>query len=390
MDWIVPPSRSGRGLYDVLPSLLGAVGVPGHADTIGFGPCRNAVALLVDGLGWTLLDEYAADAPFLASLATEPPGTAGFPSTTVTSLTSLGTGRCAGEHGIVGYSFAEPDGGLLHPLSWSTHGTPEDAAGQRRSLLQQWPPEQAQSQDTVLERAAAAGVDVRIAVPAEFSGTGLTRAAFRGAEFRGVRAMGDLAAELLAAAEAASPTLCYGYHGQLDMLGHLHGPGALPWRMQLAQIDRLVAAIAERLPADALLTVVADHGMVEVDPETAWDADTDPALSEGVRALGGEVRARHVYTEPGAQNDVRAAWQETLGPSTAVLTRQQAIDEGWFGPTVTDDVRWRIGDVLAVLRDSGVVRSVAEPGESRLRGHHGSLTADEVLIPLLRVRGGDG
>lgn len=386
MDWIVPPNGRGRGLADVLPSLLDAIGVAGFTDTVGFPRCRNAAVLLVDGLGWTLLDEYAADAPFLSSLATGSPGRAGFPSTTVTSLTSLGTGRCAGEHGIVGYSFAEPDGGLLHPLSWSTHPT-SDGAGRRRSLLDQWPPEIAQPQDTVLERAATAGVDVRIAVPSEFAGTGLTRAAFRGSRFRGTHAMGDLAAELLAAAESPGPTLCYGYHGHLDMLGHVHGPGSLPWRMQLAQIDRLVAAIAERLPSSTVLTVVADHGMVEIDPSAAWDADTNPALTAGVRMLGGDVRARHVYTEPGAEADVQAAWRETLGPDDVVLTRQQAIDEGWFGPTVTDEARWRIGDVLAVLREGGVVRSVAEPTESRLRGHHGSLTAAEVLIPLLCVEG---
>ncbi len=387
MDWIVPPGRDGRGLADVLPSLLGAVGTPGFADTIGFPPCRGAAVLLVDGLGWNLLSEHAGDAPFLASLAGSP-GTAGFPSTTVTSLTSLGTGRCVGEHGIVGYSFAEPGGGLLHPLSWSTHGTADDGAGHRRSLLRHWPPEQAQATPTALERASAAGVDVRIAVPAEFAGTGLTRAAFRGARFRGVYALGDLASELLSAVDSPGPVLCYGYHGHLDMLGHVHGPGSLPWRVQLSQIDRLVAAIAGRLPSSAVLAVVADHGMVEIDPATAWDADTDPVLSEGVRMLGGEVRARHVYVRPGARTDVQEAWRSRLGPEAVVLTREQAIDEGWFGPAVTEETRWRIGDVLAVLRDSGVVRSAVEPKESRLRGHHGSLTADEVLIPMLCVQGG--
>ena len=116
MDWIVAPDHDGRALSDVLPSLLGAMGIDGFADTIGFPGCRNAVALLVDGLGWELLRDHAADAPFLASLLTRPPLKAGFPTTTVTSITSLGTGRCAGEHGVVGYTFAEPSGGLLHPL----------------------------------------------------------------------------------------------------------------------------------------------------------------------------------------------------------------------------------------------------------------------------------
>ncbi|GAA4849724.1 alkaline phosphatase family protein [Saccharopolyspora rosea] len=381
MDWIVAPDHDGRALSDVLPSLLGAMGIDGFADTIGFPGCRNAVALLIDGLGWELLRDHAADAPFLVSLLTRPPLKAGFPTTTVTSITSLGTGRCAGEHGVVGYSFADPSGGLLHPLSWGAH----PAGGHRRSLLESWPPEQAQPNTTVLQRAAASGVDVRTVVPAEFQGTGLTRAALRGGAFHGVRAFGDLAAELLAAAGAPEPTLGYGYHGHLDLLGHVHGPGSPPWRLQLAQIDRLVATLAEHLPASAVLAVVADHGMVAVDPSDALDADTDPALRDGVRLVGGEVRARHVYAEPGAVADVHAAWRETIGARGVVLTGERAVDEGWFGPVVTDPVRRRIGDVIAVMRESGVIRSAAEPGESALRGQHGSLTSAEQLVPVLVV-----
>ncbi|MDA3643209.1 alkaline phosphatase family protein [Saccharopolyspora indica] len=380
MDWIVAPDGNGRALPDVLPSLLGSLGVAGFTDTIGFPECRNAAVLLVDGLGHDLLRDHAADAPFLASLLTRPPLTAGFPTTTVTSITSLGTGRCAGEHGLVGYTFAEPSGGLLHPLSWSSRGD-------HRSLLDRWPPEQVQPMTTVLERAAAAGVDVRTAVPAEFEGSGLTRAAMRGAEFRGQRAFGDLAAELLDALNADGPALCYGYHGHLDLLGHVHGPGSLPWRLQLTQLDGLVAMLADRLPPGAVLAVIADHGMVEADPATAFDADTDPVLRDGVRLLGGEARARHVYAEPGALADVLAAWREQIGDQGLVLTGEQAIDEGWFGPVVADPVRPRIGDVLAVMRESEVIRSVAEPGEAALRGQHGSLTAAEQLIPLLVLGG---
>lgn len=387
-DWIVAPDGKGRGLAGVLPSLLAAMGTTGFDDTLGFPACRNGAVLLVDGLGWNLLHEHASDAPFLAGLATGAPITAGFPTTTVTSITSLGTGRAPGEHGVVGYTFAEPSGGLLHPLSWSTHGTVADGQGRRRSLLEAWPPEHAQPGRTMMQQAVDAGVDVRLAVPSDFEDTGLTRAALRGGGFRGIRAAGDLGAELIKAMGRSEPTLCYGYHGPLDMMGHVYGPGSLSWRLQLAQVDRLVASLAERLPKGAVLAVVADHGMVGVDPDDLLDVDTTPALRDGTRLIGGEVRARQVYAEPGATEDVRAAWRETIGRAGLVLTGEQAVEEGWFGPVVTDAVRPRIGDVIAVMRaGEGVVRSEVEPGESRLLGHHGSLTAAEQFVPLLMVGG---
>ncbi|MCA1188479.1 MULTISPECIES: alkaline phosphatase family protein [unclassified Saccharopolyspora] len=382
MDWMVTPAAD-RALSDVLPSTLAALGTAGFTDVLGIPRCRSAAVLLVDGLGWSLLREHAADAPALNSLATGEPLVAGFPTTTATSITSLGTGRRAGEHGIVGYTFAEPSGGLLHPLAWVSRG----ADGRRRGLLDEWPPETAQPTPTALERAAEAGVAVRSVAPAEFGGTGLTRAALRGGEFRGVHALGDLGAELLAALAEPGPALCYGYHGHLDLVGHVHGPGSLPWRIQLAQVDRLVDSLLQRLPAESVLLVVADHGMVAVDPADAVDADSEPALRAGLRLIGGEPRARHLYPLPGARDDVLHAWRDVLGERGAVVTREQAVDDGWFGPVVTDEVRSRIGEVIAVLRDGAVVRSAAEPGESALRGHHGSLTAAEQHVPLLIARG---
>lgn len=379
-DWIVGPDEGGRTLCNVVPSMLAAMGTPGFTDVLGLPSCRDAIVFLVDGLGWGLLNDYAADAPMLASLASRPPLTAGFPTTTATSIASLGTGMPAGRHGIMGYTFAEPSGGLLHPLGWRRHD------GDRHNLLDEWPPEHAQPHESMFDRALDGGVRVHNISPSHFDGTGLTRAALRGAEFVGVRAEGDLLAELLARVGADEPTLCYGYHSHLDLLGHLHGPGSLPWRLQLSRIDSLLGMLVEQLPPAVTLAVVADHGMVTIDPAAKVDADREPALLEGVRLLGGEARARHVYTRTGARADVHAAWEERLGERGVVVTAEEAIDAGWFG-TVDGSVRERIGDLIAVVRDGGVVRSELEPMETALVGQHGSLTAAEQYIPLLVARG---
>ena len=90
---------------------------------------------------------------------------------------------------------------------------------------------------------------------------------------------------------------CYGYHCELDLLGHFYGPGSQPWRMQLRQVDRLVESILEELPAGGLLAVVADHGMVAIGCVEAVDIDAYELLLDGVDAFGGEPRARHVYVD---------------------------------------------------------------------------------------------
>jgi hypothetical protein len=201
-----------------------------------------------------------------------------------------------------------------------------------------------------------------------------------------VHGLGDLGAGVQDA--IAGRGFCYGYHGDLDMLGHLYGPGSAAWRLQLRQVDRLVQSVVEGLPSGGLLAVVADHGMVGTDDADRLDVDATAALLDGVDAIGGEPRARHVYVTGGATDAVLAAWRETLGERAWVVRRDEAIAAGWFGETVADRVRERIGDVVAAARGSfAMVRRTVEPGESALIGHHGSLTTAEQLVPLLLAHG---
>jgi len=378
----VPQAPDGS-LVDVVPSLLAGLGVAGFTDRLGLNPARGVCLLLVDGLGWLSLRKHPRDAPFLTSLTESSyPITAGFPATTATSVATIGTGVPAGQHGIVGYTFATPRGDLINALSWHTHG-----GAKRVDLRERFVPEDIQPQPTTLERAAASGVRVTLAVPHVHRNSGLNRVALRGADFQGVHALGDLAGSALAAVSGSERSLCYAYHGDLDLLGHVYGVGSLPWRLQLAHVDRLAAAIAEGLPPGAQLVVIADHGMVTVPQEGRLDFDTEPALQAGVHLLGGDPRARYVYTEPGATDDVLATWRELIGDRAWIRTRDEAIAAGWFGPVVEPHIRDRIGDLIVAARtDFAIVRSHVTPKLSRLIGHHGSLTADEQLVPLLVYR----
>jgi predicted AlkP superfamily pyrophosphatase or phosphodiesterase len=380
MDGPLVPGDGRGSLADVVPSLLAGLGVAGFADRWGLNPAQGVCLLLVDGLGWHSLRAHPTDAPFLTSLADHSePITAGFPATTAASVATIGTGVPSGQHGIVGYTFATPEGTLINALSWHSH-----ASGHRVDLRESFVPENIQPRSTALERAAAAGVRVTLAVPHVHQDTGLNRAVLRGADFQGVYALGDLAVTALAGVAGNQRSLCYAYHGDLDLLGHVYGVGSLPWRLQLGHIDRLAATIAEGLPPGAQLVVIADHGMVTVPEESRLDFDTEPDLQAGVRLLGGDPRARYVYTEPGATDDVLAAWREHIGARAWIRTRDEAIAAGWFGPVVEHRIRDRIGDLVVAARtEFAIVRSRVTPKQSRLIGHHGSLTAEEQLVPLL-------
>ncbi|MFW6774711.1 alkaline phosphatase family protein [Nocardioides sp. CPCC 205120] len=371
-DLLVPPAYGARSLGDVVPAVAHALGrgdVVGPAPTDLVLPDAPAyVVLLIDGLGANLLARHARDAPFLSALAAgAEAATAGVPSTTATSLTSLGTGLAPGAHGLVGFTSRVPGTDrLLQALAWDDRVDPL-----------QWQPH-----DTLFQRLAAAGVAVTSVAKPAFEGSGLTRAAHRGATYVGVDRVRDRVAAVQEATRRR-PSLTYVYESELDATGHQHGVASAAWLQELAMVDADAERLRGALPPEVRMVVVADHGMVDTTPEARVDVDAHPELLDGVWLLGGEARLRHLYCSTRDVPGVLAAWRETLGDRALVLEREDAVERGWFGPT-TDAVRPRLGDVLvACTGDTAIVSTRRFGYEAELVGLHGSLTADEMLIPVL-------
>jgi hypothetical protein len=374
------PRYGTATLSDVMPSVLAALEV-GTDNRLGLAPTQRAVVMLVDGLGLRGLQAHPDAAPFLTSMrCTEL--TAGFPSTTVTSLASLGTGVPAGQHALTGYtSYMDEVDASVNWLAWRPVGGNDD-------LRDRLVPEVVQPEPTAWQRAADAGVAVSIVNSRQFEDSGLTRAVFRGGRYSATTMSGDAVAIAADMADRGHRSLVYAYASELDFVGHVRGPDSDAWLAQLSLIDRQVQLLAERLPTGTALYVTADHGMAVIDPERALDADAiDSPLRVGVRALAGEPRMRHVHALPGAAADVLATWRELLGDQAWVLSADEAIRAGLFGPIVTPTARERIGDVVAIAREGfGVLQKSRESLFSGLVGQHGSLTERELLVPLLAVQ----
>lgn len=363
-------------LSDVLPSALAALGVAGEPNTLGIEPAECVVVLLVDGLGWQSLREHARHAPFLSSLAARPL-TAGFPTTTAVSISSLGTGVAPGQHGIIGYTTRAD--GWTEPANWLTWRGAYSGA----DLTGDQPPEQVQPVLTSFERAERAGVSASVVFAPMFRDSGLTRAALRGARYGRAFTAADTATEVATAARARGG-LIYCYIADLDLIGHVHGCRSEAWLAQLELIDHGARLLADRLPRHARLLVTADHGMLDVPEAAKVDYDAEPLLKQGVDLIAGEARVRYLYAAPEELDAVCARWGQVLGDRVALLSRDEAIGRGWFGPVVSEQARRRIGDLIAVaVSEVAVVRRKAESRSATLVGHHGALTEAELLVPLL-------
>jgi hypothetical protein len=242
-------------------------------------------------------------------------------------------------------------------------------------------PESWQPHLSVLAQLGAAGVAAEVVNEAKFEGSGLTRCTHRDVSYHGVKSTWERLDVVLDVVEQSPRGLVYAYDSRLDHSGHLDGCASQAWQETLTSIDADIAQLRDELPADTVLLVTADHGMLDLPEAGRFDLETVPELRDGVELVAGEARFRHLYARPGAADDVRATWREVLGDRAIVDHRDELLD--WFGP-IAPEVRGRFGDVIvASLGEFAVFSSLDFPQEFMLRGFHGSVTETELAIPLL-------
>ena len=349
------------GLASIDPALPGAsaqaaasLGMEAGADQL--------LLILVDGLGFELIQEYAGHTPTLRRMRDDIRSIhTVVPSTTAAAITAFGTGERPGTTNMVGFSVAY-GGGVMNLLAMEGGPAPTE-----------WQPV-----PTYFERLAAAGVASAVISPARFAGSGLTGAALRGARHVPAETLDDRVSAALRELRAGTPVV-YLYWSEIDHAGHGSGVGSDSWIRALEEFDAGLARLLRSLPVGVRTVMTADHGMINVDASQIVDVASTPALRDGVRVVAGETRAVHVHTDEGRTDEVEMRWRDVLGENAWIISREEIsalIGEG-DGASI-------IGDFLVLARGrGGVVDSRTQSASAiAMPGVHGSLTSTEMRIPV--------
>lgn len=354
IDQVVPAIRSGGPPPPWMP-----------APAVG---AAQVVLLVLDGLGWLQLRDRPGLAPTMHAMAGGPITTVA-PSTTAAALTSITLGAPPAVHGIVGYRLRVdgPAGDrILNVLRWKTG--PDDA----RATV---PPEAFQP------LAAFGSAGPPVVTRAAVAESGFTRAHMAGARMYGWRMPSTLVATVGALLGAGEPFV-YAYYDGVDKVAHEFGFGPT-YDAEVVAADRLVHDLLDVLPAGAALVVVSDHGQVDVGDRVAPLAPEVAGLTE---LLSGEGRFRWLHARPGAADRLAEAAHDYYDGVAWVRTRDEAVADGWFGGPLAPHVARRLGDVVLAPAEPIAILDPGDPGEQWMRCRHGSLTAAEMLVPLLAGR----
>lgn len=351
---------------DCLSSIIPALCAPGGPKVVPdwmpgiVGGAERILLLLVDGLGWNQFDSRRHLVPSLARFDGGPITTVA-PSTTATALTSLTTGLAPSEHGLMGYRLAMGPT-VMNVLRWG------DETG---DLTRVYPPERIQACPPFL------GASVPVLSRAELEGTGFTRAHLSGVKALGWRAASSIAVTARRAFESGEQFV-YAYYDGVDKIAHERGFGDY-YDSELAHVELLISSILEQVPRDTVVVVTADHGQVHVG---ARSVQLDESVLEHVARQSGEGRFRWLHARRGRESPLHEACAR-YEDIAWIVEREQVIEENWFGPRMSDEHRRRLGDVALVAREPVTFDDPAEATGMNLVCRHGSLTADEMLVPFL-------
>jgi hypothetical protein len=363
-DGPIIPDYGGANVRGIVPALLGpaswATGLPSWMPQ----PVSSAdavVVLVLDGLGWDQLQDHLELMPTVGSMVGGPIHTVA-PTTTATALTSITTGLTPAEHGLIGYRIMI-GGEVMNVLRWYVGD---------QAVRRSHPPREVQPFEPFL------GQTVPVVSVAELQSSAFSEAHLRGCDPVGWRAASSIAVQARLEVEAGE-RFVYCYYGGIDKIAHERGFGEF-YEAELRAADRLVGDLLESLPAGTALLVTADHGQVHVGNRLVTPS---PALLSSVSTQSGEGRFRWLHALKGATDELASAARDEVGHLAWVATKEQTLDEKWFGPAMAPSVRTRLGDVALVAHEPVSFHDPADSGPFELVCRHGSLTSAEVNVPLV-------
>lgn len=358
----------------------------------------RVVLILIDGFGWRFYQQFA-HMPLLERIARDGQVlqlTAQFPSTTAAEITCIHTGQTVGQSGVYEWQYYEPlVDAVITPLLYSHAGTlaRDTLKPTRVDPLKLYPTQ------TIYPALAERGCPAHIFQPRAFTPSTYSNVVLQGAQVHPCRTLPEGLVNLRALlARDASPGYYFLYHEESDGISHVYGPDADP---TAAQVETALWATERFLvrdmphPRRTLLLLTADHGQVDVDPQTTiylnklpdFDRELRPLLrtSQSGKLLppGGSCRDLFLYTRDGAVDEAQAWITPLVAGQAEVRKSRDMVAQGYFGPRISDVFLSRLGD-LVILPYKGQSVWWYEKGkfEQRYYGHHGGLTPDEMEIPL--------
>jgi predicted AlkP superfamily pyrophosphatase or phosphodiesterase len=349
----------------------GLQAILGEVNPLLLKPKSKVLVILIDGLGAEQILSRSGHCRFLANgVSAGQTAFSAFPATTSTNIGSFATGLMPGEHGLVGHQVLDREHNLRINLltGWNSETDPL-----------KWQPNL-----TISELSHTKGVITNVIAAAEYENTGYTLATMREAQFLPAEGIGDRFDRALEVLNSREASLTYLYIPELDKYGHRNGWQSPGWSALLEEVDGQISRLAARLPKDCGVLVTSDHGMVDTSPQMHLVLDT--YFDSSLDWFGGDTRVAYIYlNDESAVASVVSKFDALRNSLTAVPTAD-LVRSGFYG-NVSSLAEQRLPEVVLFAKGSHTLfhSEYSKKKSFEMIAHHGSVTAAEIRIPLVRI-----
>ena len=358
------------------------------------GDVKRVVVLLIDALGWNLIEHLRSEIGCLNSAEISAPITSVYPSTTANALSSVWTGTAPAHHGLMGFKLFLSEFGTLSQMIGLS---PAFMGIGARDVLASagFDFETFLATPGSAEQFSAGNVKVHDFKGYQIIDSALSKMHGRGVDERhGVVSFADMvtqANEVLESTPSDQPLYLHMYWPSIDSLSHRHGPfGASTLneaRALLTQLDDvLLKGLSPAAREGTLVCLMADHGQTVYDKSRLIRLRNHPELeSMLLMNPSGGVRFPYLFAKQGKVQAVIDYVNRELGEVALAISAEDAFKFNLFGqPPYAPKARDRVGDVVLLMREHA---TFVEPREESfvdiVIGGHGGLSRDEMEAPWI-------
>jgi len=397
----VLPCYRGRGISSIPASILEFFGgrLEGHppldADLLPPGfldGVKTVVFMLVDGLGYSLLERAVRSQPRLELGRLMREGLYGrltsvLPSTTTTALATLATGLTPQEHGLIGYKlFLREVNEIANMIRFSP--VARLAPFPRKKLN----PQAFFDHATIFQALLDLGVTSRVVIRSQYAHSALSKMFYRGAEVVGHAGTHDAFAVLRRMLEQrdGSGSFIYFYWDPIDTVSHHNGPNSEEVMAEIMGLDYAIRThVLERFRGgDVALFITADHGHVHTPPARRMAFNNVPDLLNLLqRPPSGDSRLPYVLSKEGRREEVLGMINERFPEVLRATPYEEVISANWFGiGEPHPELPHRVGDLVVSVADDWKISYRYSTEEIESIGCHGGTDPEEMYVPFIGVR----
>ncbi len=363
---------------------------------------QKVIVFLVDGFGFSQWLECTKEYDFLRRLTANgvvSPITAVFPSTTAASVTTIHSGLTPQEHGLLEWwVYFRELGRVIVTLPFQELG----GKVQDELLQSGIDPKILFDGQTWYGKLTESGIRAINLIQSQIAYSGYSSRVLADSEIIPFSDLYDLMKHLLAVvSDVSNPVYVHVYWGEIDSAAHMYGVKSPEY---LAEVDKFFSLLSreflDRVPSKAsqntTIIVTADHGQISVDPARTLYLNEYSELVDclrigrnGERILPwGSARDVFMNIESRKIDQAFSFLSHALEGEAKVVTSEEALRSGLFGRGQQhSEFKSRIGDILILPYGDGTFW-YKRPYEERfkLRGMHGGLSTDEMIVPLAVAR----